>query len=141
MKNVLRVFAVCGAILSLAACAPSSPQSATPASAPEPAVASVALIPIDKIPRDARGRIKRSAAVIAAFQRRVPCPNLEARADPATAGGTKGSCPGFEIDHIIALCRGGPDTIENLQWLWDVEHDEIKTPKDVALCRALRKRR
>ena len=26
------------------------------------------------------------------------------------------SCPGYVIDHIIALKRGGPDTPANMQW-------------------------
>lgn len=70
--------------------------------------------------------------MVAAFKRAVPCP------DPAVADRSRGACPGFEVDHIVPLCAGGPDAIENLQWLWDVEHDEIKTPGDLARCAALR---
>jgi len=34
---------------------------------------------------------------------------------PAT-GSPKGPCPGYTIDHRIALCVGGPDTPANMQW-------------------------
>jgi len=27
-----------------------------------------------------------------------------------------GPCPGYIIDHVIALKRGGPDTPANMQW-------------------------
>ena len=53
------------------------------------------------IQRDARGRIERSGAARAAFKREQPC--------PATHLPT-GACPGYIIDHVIALKRGGPDT-------------------------------
>src|ERR1043165_9333406 len=34
---------------------------------------------------------------------------------PAT-GKFKGACPGYVVDHIIALCKGGKDVPENMQW-------------------------
>ena len=41
------------------------------------------------------------------FQRRHPCPST---------GKTHGPCPGWVRDHIVPLCKGGPDTVANMQW-------------------------
>ena len=62
-----------------------------PAPAPAPAAPA--------IQRDARGRIERSGAARAAFKREHPCPATHLPTGP---------CPGFIIDHVIALKRGGP---------------------------------
>jgi 5-methylcytosine-specific restriction endonuclease McrA len=53
---------------------------------------------------------------------------------PAT-GLTKGPCRGWEVDHQVPLCLGGPlvDTKANLRWL-TVERHKAKTQQDVALC-------
>jgi hypothetical protein len=59
------------------------------------------------IQRDAQGRIERSGAARAAFKREHPCPATHLPTGP---------CPGYIIDHIIALKRGGPDTPANMQW-------------------------
>lgn len=69
----------------------------TPSSAAAPA----------SLPRDSRGRIRRSPEVRAEFEREHPCPST---------GRTSGACPGFVADHRIALCKGGPDAVSNLQW-------------------------
>ena len=53
----------------------------------------------------ARGH--RSAAAKYAFRRAHPCP---------ATGLTRGACPGYVVDHIKALKRGGPDTPANMQW-------------------------
>jgi len=34
---------------------------------------------------------------------------------PAT-GKTYGACPGYVVDHVIALKRGGADSASNMQW-------------------------
>lgn len=52
-------------------------------------------------------RIKRSKAARDAFMRSHPCP---------ANGHTRGACPGYVVDHIIALKRGGPDAPSNMQW-------------------------
>jgi len=57
--------------------------------------------------RDSRGRLMRSVAAKDAFKRNSPCPST---------GRSRGACPGYVIDHIRALKRGGPDTPSNMQW-------------------------
>jgi hypothetical protein len=59
------------------------------------------------IPRDKHGRIARSSSAKNTFKRAHPCP---------ATGEPKGPCPGYVIDHIVALKRGGPDTAANMQW-------------------------
>lgn len=75
--------------------------------------------------------VKRSAAVRSEFQRHNPCP---------ATGKRQGRCPGYEIDHVHALCAGGPDRAENLQWLTVEEHSR-KTRVDVRECRRQRSQR
>lgn len=67
----------------------------------------------------------RSAAERLAFIRETPCP---------ATGERRGACPGYEVDHLIALVCGGPDTRENMQWLTVADHRE-KTRHDVRYCR------
>jgi 5-methylcytosine-specific restriction endonuclease McrA len=55
----------------------------------------------------------RSRVVRAEFQRLNPCP---------VNGATRGACPGFEVDHVIALCSGGRDEIANLEWRTREDH-------------------
>ena len=57
--------------------------------------------------RDARGRIQRSSAAKQSFRRSNPCP---------ATGETSGTCPGYIIDHVQALKRGGADSPRNMQW-------------------------
>ena len=59
------------------------------------------------IQRDAHGRIERSQAARAAFKREHPCPATHLPTGP---------CPGYIIDHVIALKRGGADSPANMQW-------------------------
>jgi hypothetical protein len=58
-------------------------------------------------PRASSGRIQRSTAARRAFRRLHPCPST---------GETAGPCPGYIIDHRIALKRGGLDIPANMQW-------------------------
>jgi hypothetical protein len=53
-------------------------------------------------------RIPRSHAAVAEFKRNNPC---------QVNGARRGSCPGWQVDHVIALCSGGPDQPSNMQWL------------------------
>lgn len=63
--------------------------------------------PPANIVRDARGHIARSAAAKAEFKRQQPCP---------ATGKPRGACPGWVVDHVVALKRGGPDVPANMQW-------------------------
>lgn len=67
----------------------------------------------------------RSRTVVAEFKRLQPCP---------ATGKVRGPCPGWEVDHVLALCAGGRDAVSNLQWL-RVEEHRIKTRSDAAACR------
>ena len=49
----------------------------------------------------------RSKQARAEFQRATPCP---------VTSKARGPCPGYVVDHIVPLCRGGPDTAANMQW-------------------------
>jgi 5-methylcytosine-specific restriction endonuclease McrA len=51
-------------------------------------------------------RIHRSAAARRQFKQENPCPST---------GESKGSCPGYVIDHVIPLACGGPDESSNMQ--------------------------
>jgi hypothetical protein len=104
------------ALLLLAACQPAAP----PALAPAPSVLSpppVAALQIrgERVPgapengvggcqirRDRRGHIARSGAVLHQFKVRTGYPHGR---------------PGFQIDHVWPLKRGGCDCVDNLQWL------------------------
>lgn len=57
--------------------------------------------------RDSHGKIKRSEAERDAFLRQHPCP---------ATGKTSGACPGYVVDHVTPLKRGGADNPSNMQW-------------------------
>ena len=57
--------------------------------------------------RTANGRIARNPAARRSFQAVHPCP---------ATGKTSGACPGFVVDHIKPLKRGGADAPGNRQW-------------------------
>jgi len=59
---------------------------------------------------------KRSYKAKSQFKQLHPCP---------ATGRSKGSCPGYIIDHITALKRGGADDASNMQWQ-TVEHAKLK---------------
>jgi hypothetical protein len=52
-------------------------------------------------------RIKRGRVATDAFKRSHPCP---------ATGKSRGACPGYVIEHVIALKRGGSDAPGNMQW-------------------------
>lgn len=74
---------------------------------------------------DAQARIPRSSSAVKEFKRHHPCP---------ATGATRGKCAGWEVDHVIPLCAGGPDTPANMQWLSIPSHRQ-KTKVDVMRCR------
>jgi hypothetical protein len=59
------------------------------------------------VARDSHGRIARDPRQLNAFKREHPCP---------ATGKTYGSCPGYTVDHVIPLKRGGADGPSNMQW-------------------------
>ncbi len=59
------------------------------------------------VPRDSHGRIRRSTSARNAFKHAHPCP---------ATGKAVGACPGYVIDHRVALKRGGMDAPSNMQW-------------------------
>jgi hypothetical protein len=61
---------------------------------------------------DRHGKIKRSAAAKAAFERQSPCPST---------GKTSGRCPGYVVDHVNPLECGGADSPSNMQWQTTIE--------------------
>lgn len=50
---------------------------------------------------------KRSIAAKDAFKREQPCPST---------GRSSGRCPGYVVDHRVALACGGADDPSNMQW-------------------------
>ena len=75
------------------------------ASHPAPSRSSSRKVP--HVARDSHGRIKRDPAARGAFQRSHPCPST---------GKTSGACPGYVVDHVRPLKRGGADSPSNMQW-------------------------
>ena len=59
------------------------------------------------VTRDSYGRIERSEAQRDAFKRANSCPST---------GKSSGPCPGYIIDHVIPLCKGGPDLPANMKY-------------------------
>jgi hypothetical protein len=59
------------------------------------------------VARDAHSHIARSEKAKDAFERAHPCPST---------GKSYGACPGYVIDHVTPLKRGGADEPYNMQW-------------------------
>ena len=59
------------------------------------------------VTRDTHGKIARSPEQKAAFKHLHPCPST---------GRRSGGCPGYVIDHVMPLKRGGADRPENMHW-------------------------
>ena len=56
---------------------------------------------------NANGKIARSSHSKTDFKHQQPCPST---------GLASGSCPGYVIDHVVPLKRGGADAPSNMQW-------------------------
>lgn len=59
------------------------------------------------VQRDVNGKIARSSQAKNDFKKSNPCPST---------GLSTGSCPGYVIDHVTPLKRGGADDPSNMQW-------------------------
>lgn len=57
--------------------------------------------------RDSHGKIARSQHAKTSFKKQHPCPSTSK---------TSGACPGYVIDHVKPLKRGGADAPSNMQW-------------------------
>ena len=73
-------------------------------------------------------KIPRDKAQVRAFRAEQTCP---------ATGLKRGACPGWHVDHIIALCAGGEDHPRNMQWITKEDH-RFKTLVDVRECRRIR---
>lgn len=67
----------------------------------------------------------RSRPERAAFHREHPCP---------ATGKRSGTCPGYQVDHVLPLKCGGLDKPENMQWL-TVDAHKAKTALEADWCR------
>ena len=59
------------------------------------------------VPRDSHGRIARSSSAKHVYEKSHPCPST---------GKSSGPCPGYVVDHVTPLERGGADSPRNMQW-------------------------
>ncbi len=57
--------------------------------------------------RASHGSAKRDPEQREKFMRAHPCPST---------GKTSGACPGYIVDHVVPLKRGGADRPDNMQW-------------------------
>jgi hypothetical protein len=55
----------------------------------------------------ADAKTARSRETTREFQHEHPCPST---------GKPTGACPGYVKDHVIPLCKSGPDKPSNMQW-------------------------
>ncbi len=53
------------------------------------------------------GKIAPSPSAVREFRETHPCP---------TTGHDWGACPGYIVNHITPLCKGGRDVASNLEW-------------------------
>ena len=77
-----------------------------------------------------QAEIPRDRAQVRAFRAENPCP---------ATGRTRGACPGWHVDHVIALCAGGADKPHNMQWITREDH-RFKTLVDARECRKARRK-
>ena len=59
------------------------------------------------VARNSHGKIARNVKARDQFKHSHPCPST---------GRSSGACPGYVIDHVEPLKRGGADSPSNMQW-------------------------
>lgn len=59
------------------------------------------------VQRDKDGKIARSPQAKSDFKKSHPCPST---------GKSSGACPGYVVDHVKPLKKGGADSPSNMQW-------------------------
>lgn len=69
----------------------------------------------------------RHASTVSAFRKLYPCP---------LTGKAQRTCPGYVVDHVIPLCAGGPDAVENMAFQ-TVAASYKKDVLERAICRRL----
>lgn len=73
--------------------------------------------------------LSRDPSQVREFRRHNPCPST---------GRTTGRCSGYVVDHLKALCAGGPDLPSNMRWQ-EYKESLIKDKEERRYCRALKK--
>ena len=68
--------------------------------------------------RDSHGKTPRSEKAMNDFKKSHPCP---------ATGSPHGSCPGYVIDYVVPLKRGGVDTPSNMRWQEDATAKQMDT--------------
>ena len=63
--------------------------------------------------RTTHGKTKRDPEQRRAYMKSHPCPST---------GKASGACPGYQVDHRVALACGGSDSPSNMEWLTVAEH-------------------
>jgi len=96
-----------GALLLAALLAPSFADAKDPGSKSHGSKHSGGHPKVTGVVRDSHGRIARSSSAKHAFEKTHPCPST---------GKSSGACPGYVIDHVKPLERGGADGPSNMQW-------------------------
>lgn len=95
----------------------------TPAIAGDPAPAGRVAGPVGvATPRD--------PATVYAFRKANAC--------PSTGKLGMGACPGWVVDHVLPLCLGGPDVVQNMQWQ-EVRQSYIKDVFERQMCATKKK--
>ena len=98
---------IAGALLFAALLAPSFSDAKNPTSGSHSSKHSGGHPKAAGVHRDSHGRIARSSSAKHDFQKSHPCPKT---------GKSSGACPGYVIDHVTPLERGGADNPSNMQW-------------------------
>lgn len=104
------------ALLALASCSIQPAQASAAAAAAAVAAASAA------------ATSTRHASTVREFRKTHACP---------ATGKVQTTCPGYVVDHIIPLCAGGTDTVDNMMFQTTADSYR-KDVQERAICRRLK---